>query len=1097
MRLNNDHHHEHPVLFEAIADLLTSSPECRQTILERIKREHPHESERIEEFALAHDFLNEISFPLQVMAQGDATIQHDESVSSKLPQIDGYTIERLIAEGGMGLVYRAVDNQLGRTVAIKIAKPNKRIDSSSYPALWAEASRISQLSHASIVPLYGYGSIDGQPYFTMQFMSGGNLAERLNQGSLRPRDAAAIVQIIAKAIHFAHCHGVIHRDVKPSNVMFDANDEPHIGDFGLAIATESEKPHVAGTPAYMAPEQICPGQPLTSAVDIYGLGAVLCEALTGKPPFGHSPLWQWLLDPKSGTQTVREITTSGVDRELKAICLKCLRTSPEERYSSADAVADDLQRWLDHEPVAAFRASSLQRIRKSIRRSPLLALSAFIAGTSAVATLTTAVYAYIGIRSEQQTTAQALYDRTAALEATSQAVDELVRLRNLDRLSIYAQSISLADRELLTGRADEAMRLLDACELAHRGWEWKYLHATASRRMPLSITTCEPYDAAFQPGTRQLFVATGISGVAGHVQRFNVAESSEPQPATEIDEPWIVNDVHTDAISAIAFDRLAHHIVLGDLSGRVSLWKYEITDEPSENLMPVLLANTIVAKGAVRDFCVLEEQGKYAVGIQDGTVLILDSSDLNVVNTIPGNDLGCLAIDYSSDQSLLAISRMDNHVQFYDTKEGSHVGETESHEGTISSLHFFGSGEKLVTTSHDGTIRIWNTSNGQEVYRSDRQPGPILQAGLLSDGTSLLIGGQAGSIQVWDIPSQSFLDKHFGSRRNIVKLSAEESGNGFASLADDGGLSLWKLDSPRLALPGSNALSRNDVERIVWDYVPGKCHACLLPSHSLHVTREDAGTTIIPFVDGDYPWKLSSCGTRILAAADHSLRVYDNQTGQRIARFSINPHFSTPRCLDCVGDVVVAANEDGGITVLIMASSQNEPLNITARDTVSQCEIGRDGTSIVAVTGDSKGNGSGNFRLNIWTLTGRLIAQSEVAGDRFEQLGSDKIIACYGASPDVVLMNDSLETLQTLPSAASPIVSVTSDPKCERLFLLTDRGEVHVWDWKSLRRLLVLPARGEPIEQLHFHNETLIGFNRNGFVPTWTALPFSTPGDDR
>ena len=195
--------------------------------------------------------------------------------------------------------------------------------------------------------------------------------------------------------------------------------------------------------------------------------------------------------------------------------------------------------------------------------------------------------------------------------------------------------------------------------------------------------------------------------------------------------------------------------------------------------------------------------------------------------------------------------------------------------------------------------------------------------------------------------------------------------------------------------------------------------------------------------------------------------------------------------------MVVTANEDGGITVWNMASPQNGALNITAPDTVSQCEVGRDGTSIVAVTGGSNENGSGNFRLNIWTLAGRLIAQSEVDGDRFEQLGSGKIIACYGASPDVVLMNDSLETLQTVPSAASPIMSVTSDPKCERLFLLTDRGEVHVWDWKSLRRLLVLPARGESIEELHFHDDTLIGFNRNGFVPKWTALPFSTPGDDR
>ncbi|HEY2589275.1 MAG TPA: protein kinase [Tepidisphaeraceae bacterium] len=303
------------------------------------------------------------------------------SLDGGLPSIPGYVVESVLGRGGMGVVYKACQLKLNRPVAIKMllggvyASPSERI------RFMHEAEAAARLSHAHIVQIYDIGDLEGRPYLMMEFVGGGTLADRIAGVPKPARDAAALVATLAETMHVAHRHGIVHRDLKPSNILLTDEGDAKISDFGLARWFNSDANLTltgawVGTPSSMAPEQ---ARGTTSAIgpgtDVYALGAILYEMLTGRPPFRG----------ESASDTERQVIADEpvppsrlnprVPRDLETICLECLQKDPARRFNSAAALAEDLHRFLRGEPITAHRAGVIERGVRWVRRHPTLSVA--------------------------------------------------------------------------------------------------------------------------------------------------------------------------------------------------------------------------------------------------------------------------------------------------------------------------------------------------------------------------------------------------------------------------------------------------------------------------------------------------------------------------------------------------------------------------------------------------------------------------------------------------------------------------------------------------------------------------------------------------
>jgi serine/threonine-protein kinase len=293
-----------------------------------------------------------------------------------LPKVPGYEVEAVLGRGGMGIVFRARHLRLGRLVALKVALAGGYADANEQARFHREAQAVAGLRHPHVVQIYDIGDTGGRPYFTMEYVDGGSLAQKL-AGTPQPACAAAeLVATLAGAVQAAHASGIIHRDLKPANVLLTADGTPKIGDFGLARRQDdgaglTQTGIPLGTPSYMAPEQ-AQGRwgAVGPAVDVYALGAILYELLTGRPPFRAATAAETLQQVISQEPAPPSRLNNQVPRDLETICLKCLRKEPPQRYSSPVALADDLRRFLEGRPILARPVSWLERGGRWVKRHP-------------------------------------------------------------------------------------------------------------------------------------------------------------------------------------------------------------------------------------------------------------------------------------------------------------------------------------------------------------------------------------------------------------------------------------------------------------------------------------------------------------------------------------------------------------------------------------------------------------------------------------------------------------------------------------------------------------------------------------------------------
>src|SRR5262245_46107960 len=511
-------------LDEVIAAYLAAIRAGQAPDQEEWQTRYPDLATELAEFFADRAQMERVARPLRIAV---STTGGCGSQSEPQSNFGDYELLEELGRGGMGVVYKARQGRPSRIVALKMVRAGQLASITDVRRFQAEAEAAASLDHPHIVSIYEVGECQGQHYFTMKLIEGGSLAHALAQRNSEFRiqnsevaGNARLLSAVARAVHYAHQRGILHRDLKPANIVLDANGQPYVTDFGLAKQvtgenTTTQTGAIVGTASYMAPEQAAGSKSLTTAADVYSLGAILYELLAGRPPFRAATPLETLLQVREREPARVSAINPGVDRDLETICLKCLEKDASRRYGSAAALADDLDRWLAGEPIEARPVSAIERTLRRCRRNPAVTgLIAAVVLVGSIGIMGILSQWQVALANEQKAVANeekanqnaataqanAQQAKEKAQEATQQR-DEAQRLqaeaqRQRDevaslnerlqatqarlRRTLYAAHITLAQRAWEEDATERTLELLDEDrpqpgQTDLRGFEWHYL----------------------------------------------------------------------------------------------------------------------------------------------------------------------------------------------------------------------------------------------------------------------------------------------------------------------------------------------------------------------------------------------------------------------------------------------------------------------------------------------------------------------------------------------------------------------------------------------------------------------------------------------
>jgi serine/threonine protein kinase/WD40 repeat protein len=775
----------------------------------------------------------------RVRARGRLTDIHDTLVSGlefieqaeadpvPLPEVPGYEILEQLDRGGMGVVYKARHQRLNRLVALKMILAGEYAGPDRLNRFYREAEAVARLRHPNIVEIYDIGMASHMPYIALEYLAGGSLEQLFRQGPLPPHRSAELLATLAQAIHTAHLAGIVHRDLKPANVLLAEEGTPKITDFGLAKRCEApgqtESGQIMGTPAYMAPEQARgESKSVGPTADVYALGAILFEALTGQPLFHGDTVIQTLQKVLRDEPLSPRHLVPGVPTDLDTVCLKALSKEPEDRYQTAQELADELDRFLHDEPVRARPLSRTEKVYRWCLRYPtragLLAVSAALVLMATLASLLG--FYHVQLRYQHQRTAEALAGEQEA--------------RRNEQRTGYVTDIYVAERLFHENELERVRELLVGTAADQRGWEWHYLDRVSSaddsrytghtqpvhtlafapqqsllvsgsgdgtlvfwhpgdphRLLKLPANSGPVWGLAFSPDGKQLAGVTGSARERGALIVWDPGTEPKRKPrqltrtvlSTPLGEHAALAYHPSKPLLAVASG------TRGDRPGCLLL-----LDEAGKELRRW--------SGSADQGCVAlawSPDGRYLAAsfvparpaAAPGTVLVVDPNRPQPLYRFEANGGQALALAFSPDGRTLASGGADRMIELRGVEDFTLRRMCCGHTGAVTSVAFAGEG-RLVSGGTDTTVRIWDDASGEERNVCRGHIGPV-RCMAVQPGTGLVYSGSDDiTIKAWRPDRSQGCEAYRLHHGAATAVAFSPDGATLISVGLDG--AVWRID---------------------------------------------------------------------------------------------------------------------------------------------------------------------------------------------------------------------------------------------------------------------------------------------------------------
>jgi len=638
-----------------------------------------------------------------------------------------------LGRGGMGVVYRARDLGTGRIIALKVLQAHHLEVPDLVLRFRSEVRAVTSLDHPHVLPVHEVGEYEGIPFFSMKLTTGGSLAQRVGDYLGKPTEIARLMAKVARGVAHAHERGILHRDLKPGNILLDAAGEPYVCDFGLAKWIEDDRnltitSAVLGTPHYIAPEQARGQKGLTTAADIYSLGAIVYELLTARPPFVGQSIIETLRLASENTPERPSSLAQNIPKDLETICLKCLEREPASRYPSAAALATDLENWLDGRPIMARPVGAAEQLWRWARRNPLPA--SLIASVAMLLVATAVVATWSAIRIEKAR------DRAVAAEAES-------------REKLYESLLAQARASLLTGQSGQSLDALAALKDAAKIHPTLDVRNLAIRALSLSDIKAGSAPWKIGPNGRpSRSFDSKIERIAEEVGRgvIRILRLADGKELQRFDDQS-ASDANRTSIDRILFSPDDRLLAARRSDGSLSVWNvstgkklYQLACAPIAKA-PWYAPNFVFSNHGTLLACVMAD-GRIAIHNSDTgqeearlpstevmrclafssddrflASAVYDDRPLTIWDLASGRAIRQLAVPapaysiaWSPDDEEIAVGSFDYNIYLFDAQNGRRTGTFSGHRAEVTQVLFTPAGDHLISTGIDKTVRLWSLS---------------------------------------------------------------------------------------------------------------------------------------------------------------------------------------------------------------------------------------------------------------------------------------------------------------------------------------------------------------------------------------------------